>query len=196
MKNFRNIIFTASGLILPNLYHLVLSSILDEGRQVSDTDRAKAKRLCELITRGQYKFQDEPELAQGFYRAEKVLSSRVGFVRSRNQLIDVISELKNQNLPITISLELPREWAENQLDYAGVLILFNTVVYISELFSINSTKSFIQCLIEKELIIAGETLLISADPIHTSEAIRNKIDAIVYVDAYRMRRELSLRKVI
>lgn len=111
--------------------------------------------------------------------------------------LKVLTELKKEN---TLSLfsQLPRELFASVKKHFGLQDLFadSDIFFTNEMNLKNTTADVVNYLIAGKCLNPGKSVVVDADSRRTSAAIRAGMDAIIFVDARRLRREIALRGLL
>jgi FMN phosphatase YigB (HAD superfamily) len=96
--------------------------------------------------------------------------------------------------PLQLLSDFPREWLAPALARTGLAASFadDSIVMIADLDVDDTHEALLKALVDAGLFTPGRSLLVADDPILTEAAIRAGLDAILFVDTPRFKRELSL----
>jgi len=109
--------------------------------------------------------------------------------------LSVVDELR-KSYQVVLLCDYPPEWLleiDRQTDLSA---RFNRVIYTRTMNCTDERALFFQQLQARGELVAGECVWVDANPFRTAIAIRQSIDAIIYVEERRLRRELRLRSLI
>ena len=112
-------------------------------------------------------------------------------------IIAVLKELRNGN-SLSLFSQLPRGLFTALSARSGLNELFSDsdIYFTSEMNLENTTTDVVNHLMAGKCLIPGKSVLVDADSRRTSAAIRAGMDAIIFVDARRLRREIALRGLL
>lgn len=118
-------------------------------------------------------------------------------MKTTKTFIVSVIDLK-QTSQVTLFSDYPRVWLQTIQKDSAITDHFTpqNVVYSAELRLNDPLNSVFEKLMAKGFIKPGASLWVDAYPMRTSAAIRQGIDAIIYVDERRLRRELILRELL
>jgi len=198
MKDIKVFFFVAGGMLLPDIYSITLQMLGNKGMPVTNKQRAEISRLGRDLFIGKIP-------AAGYLSELSSLAGLDGSV-TENDLLDLIkvdsgalviaADLAAKGMELVLFSDYPRTWLA-KFDQAGSLTgRFNRVIYSQDLEYPDIQVSIIDLLAAKQQLVGGKCMWLDGDPVRTSRAIRLGIDAIIYVDERRARRELNLRALI
>ena len=159
-------------------------------------------------------YEAEKDLAIGKITPDAYLDqlcSVIGGLDTRDNLfIELMKLIKVDSGPLSTAIDLkqtsqiylfsdyPRAWLQAIHNNFHIMSHFTSqnVVYSAELHLSDDLYSVFDILVAEGSIEPGASLWLDAYPLRTSAAIRRGIDAIIYVDERRLRRELNLRKLL
>jgi len=197
MKDIQSIFFVVGGVFLPRIYFAAIQMLEDRGLTVSDKDRIEIHRLeNDLLT---------AITSENEFFASLSSVSTVSTPLTRKDFLDkfcidpgllaLVSELSLRREVVLFS-DYPKSWL-SELDLDGTIAgLFSRVVYLEEMGCSNIQAGIFDQLVLDHQVRAGECIWVDGDPLRTSMSLRRGIDAIIYVDAYLLRRELQLRSIL
>ncbi len=87
--------------------------------------------------------------------------------------------------------DYPAEWLLPALTRGGLARIFPAckIAYVADL---GGFSGLLDALVERGVIMPGQTLWVDAHSPHTSAALRKGIDAAIFEDAWRLRRDLGM----
>ena len=91
--------------------------------------------------------------------------------------------------------DYPAEWLLPALKRSGLARIFpaGEIAYVADL---GGFLGLFDALVERRVIVPGQTLWVDAHSPHTSAALRKGIDAAIFEDARRFRRDLGMWRLI
>jgi hypothetical protein len=121
------------------------------------------------------------------------IQQRIGVMPGILPVIDALA----RRYPLHLVSDFPPRWLSVVLQSTALSTYFadDSIVMTSDLGLdnvYNAYNALPKALIDAGLLIPGKSLLVADDPILTESAIRSGLDAIIFVDASRLRRELVL----
>ena len=111
------------------------------------------------------------------------------------QMGDLIGELAERNR-VTLVSDYPQMWLESILRTHPSGGRLSTVNYLSEVGAPDLGASSIQGLIRRGWLVPGESCWIDWNPVRVSTAIRCDLAAQIFVDSFRLRRELEMVELV
>ena len=201
MKNISRYFFMAGGVILPRLSLVTLDWI-----EKKNSNPASNKQRQSI-------FQAEKDLLTGKLSPESYLSLAAACgsgATAQDVLKGLFSEIKvdqgalstacdlKKNGRVYLVSDYPRPWLEEAACKTPIFECFSPddVLYTAELGLGNDVSSLFDVLSSKSYLHPDANMWVDAYPLRTSEAVRRGIDAIIYVEERRLRRELKLRNLL
>jgi hypothetical protein len=114
-------------------------------------------------------------------------------IRATSGILSVIDALATR-YPLHLLSNFPSEWLSVALQRTALAAYFpaDSIIMTSELDPDNGYQTLPNALIDSGLCIPGKSLLVADDSILTESSVRASLDAIIFVDTARLRRELFL----
>lgn len=111
--------------------------------------------------------------------------------------LKVLTELKKENT-LSFFSQLPRELFGLVKNHFGLQDLFadSDIFFTNEMNLKNTTADVVDRLMAGKHLNPGKSMLVDADSRRTTAAMRAGVDAIIFVDARRLRREIALRGLL
>lgn len=198
----QTIVFSIARVLTPSLEAIVLQCVDALGGDSHDpTYRNRVRDLCENYYRGE--IHSDHLLNQIIERAgiqvqrPEFLEAIREHMEFDREVLKVADEL-NEQYDVGFFCELPKSWVSDSWDHldlpAGFLlddITFNEGIEIED----PSSTQF-ENLLQEFILPAEQILLIDARNKVTSRAVRMGVNAILYVNPFRLRQELSLRGML
>ncbi len=196
MKTIQRYYFMAGGVILPRLSAQVIAVLEKQGNTLNERQRLALIDLEHALFNGVLAATDyfeginaaaEPRypLALEFFLQEIEVNAGV---------LSVADDLSQNSQCILLS-DYPPDWLAVLDHRSGICTHFNRVITLQGTGCADDRATVLQHLYAAGELEAGSSLLVDANPFRTALAIRRGVDAIIYVDERRLRRELKLRAV-
>ena len=197
MKSVKKIFFVAGGILLPTIANLTLLQIENRGFSVSVSDRKFIYDLEKLIFIGAISGEEFLHQVNGHFQLTNRVSENdiLSTISSNLRIISLLNIL-NKKFELILFSDFPQTWFEQIEKEITQNHLFQKIIYSQELDCSNDRPAVFERLLVNSEIIKRESLWVDIDPFRTSLAIRSEIDAIIFVDEFRLRRELQLRSLI
>ena len=197
MKAINKYFFVFSDIFLPRISRSMIWMLEKNGIVLKEKERVGIRDLeKDLLTRA----LPESEL---FLRLTSLVSAQIplsetDFLKSLSldySALSVVDGLGKDNEVILFS-DFPKTWLAKIDQRGGLIVHFQRVIYSQEINCKNVREDVFDRLMATHEIQAGNSMWVDSDPFRTSIAIRHGIDAIIYVDERRLRRELRLRSLL
>ncbi|NPV87617.1 MAG: hypothetical protein HPY45_16590 [Anaerolineae bacterium] len=195
--------FMAGGVILPHITTVIQEVLCKHGLLLNDQQRLALQDLEQALFIGEltpYSFLKRAgALSLPAIESAQLLEGILRTVHADEDTLQVADALRKRGYTLYLVSEYPPEWLEQIASHVAALrLLFssNRLVFTSSLKLKDIYGDIFSVLRSNGQIVPGKTLWIDAHPWRTSAAIRRGIDAIIYVDSRRLRRELALRQLV
>jgi beta-phosphoglucomutase-like phosphatase (HAD superfamily) len=122
------------------------------------------------------------------------MPEQVGLLPGMKPLIEELSA----NFKLYLVSDYPRRWLKRIVENTGLVQYFkdDDTLVLAEEDAPHTYPELFESVARTFGIQPGSSLWIDHSSPHTSWAIRQGIDAIVFVDAQRLRRELGMRNLL
>jgi len=194
-QRITRLMLLAGGVVLPTLAEAA-ASFLVPGRTLTPGQRLGLQQVAHALAEG----REQP--AQFCVRAAEICGERGGTAAS------LLDERLSKELPpqpgmpsllsdpaLTCEMRLvsdyPAVWLLPALARSGLARVF-PAAEISFVADLGGFAGMFDALIARRVILPGNTLWVDYHSPRTSEALRKGIDAAIFVDARRLRRDLGL----
>ena len=197
MKVITKIIFTIGDVLLPRIYLLTIRMLEKNGVVLTDKERIGIHDLEKALLNG--------ALSESEYMLRLTALSSAQIPLNENSLLEsvyldngVLSLVKDlsKNKDVFLFSDYPKNWLAKIDKNGSISNHFKRVIYSQDISCNKSFDDIFIHLMAIHEIQAGNSMWVDSDPFRTSIAIRHGIDAIIYVDERRLRRELNLRKLL
>jgi hypothetical protein len=197
VKTINRLFFVLGDVFLPCVYSVSLELLKKRGLDPVDQDRIGIHSLEGALLTGSLTELDF------LHRVALLLSEKIPITES-----DLLSSLSVDHRPLSVVSNLrkdkevflfsdyPKPWLEMIDRNVDLISSFNKVIYSQDLHCSNLQEDIFTRLKVIGEIKEGSCLWVDKNSFRTSRAIHNGIDAIIYVDERRLRRELSLRSLL
>jgi hypothetical protein len=193
------LIFLAGGTIFAPLAE-VAASFLDAGRGLTPVQRtglqAAASALADGTTSARQFCVSAVEIcgAPGETAASRLYDRLTEGVVAEPGMVSLIEEVARSS-DVCLASDYPAVWLLPALARNGLASYFlaDKLFYIADL---GGYAALFERLEAAGVIMPGHTLWVDAHSPRTSEALRRGIDAAIYVDARRLRRDLGLWRLV
>jgi FMN phosphatase YigB (HAD superfamily) len=201
LKNIHQYYFVFGGVIVKPLCEIVLEQL----RSLNDPAwQRKYQDLYDLETRlslGNIAkadfFQKAASLSAFELKADELEAMVFKKAEPIPGIMDILNELHGKNVLFLFSQYPPEIYAPLGSRFGlELLIPRKNVSFASEMSLQNMTTAIIEKLCLEQGLIPGRSLWVDSDSHRTSAAIREGVDAIIYVDSRRLRREIALRGLL
>ena len=197
MKEIRSFYFSADGVFLTRVYFAAIQALEDKGVSVRDNHRLEISGLEKDLLTGAIAEEEYFNALSSISKAATPITQKtfLDYIRLNLGLLNLVKELGSKREVVLFS-DYPKTWLE-KLDRDGKLTsLFKRVIYLRDMGCGNLYGLVLDRLESDHQLKAGGCLWVDGDPLRTSMVIRRGIDAIIYVDERRLRRELRLRSIL
>ncbi len=206
MKRITTYFFIAGGVILPRIAQITIELLAEKkGRPLPHDQRLAIREAEKALFIGQITpevyLQRINRLANCFESSQELLVEFMKLVEVDAGAVSTAYELQ-QTSQVYLFSDYPHPWLEEIAPRFQLFDLFSPhqVIYPAEAEAELHLRDDIQGVFDglqaKGYLDQGASLWVDAHPFRTSAAIRRGIDAIIYVDERRLRRELKLRKLL
>jgi hypothetical protein len=202
MKQIKNFFFLAGGVILPRIASITEQLLEDKNSRLLSYDQrtsiyeAEKELVLGKIPPDLY-LEQLDRLVNGSRTKKDLFVELVNYIRVDERALDVAFSLTRTSQVYLFS-DYPRTWLQAVPKYMQLVSYFSSikVIYAAELGLADHFYAVFEKLMLGGLVEPGASLWVDANPFRTSAAIRLGIDAIIFVDERRLRRELNLRKLL
>ncbi len=197
MKNIQHYYFMAGGVILPRLSPQIIDTLEKQGMAFSERQRLALFDLERTLFSGALPPGSyfEQVNAAAAPRQPLVLEEFLQGIDVDAGALSVADELRRNSQCILVS-DYPPQWLANVDHRTGVCAHFDRVIPLQGMGCEDDRAAIFSRLCAAGELEAGTSLLVDANPFRTALAIRRGVDAVIYVDERRLRRELKLRALI
>lgn len=194
MKKIDKIFFVAGDIFLPRIYRLTIEILGNYGLMLTDKERIGIHVLEKSFLNGTLS-EDEYFLGLTSFTRRQISFNKDDLLKNISLDYDILALVKELGKfkEVMLFSDFPKAWLVNIRKNNGFLDSFKRVIYSQEMKCKDLRKDVLSRLMEIHEIHAGNCLWVDGDPLRTSAAIRLGIDAIIFVDERRLRRELKLR---
>ena len=206
MKRITNYFFMVGGVILPRIAQTTIELLAEKkGQPLAHDQRMtifeaeKALFIGQIIPEVFLKRIDQ--LCNCFKSRHELLIEFMKWIRVDAGALSTANDLQ-QTSQVYLCSDYPRPWLEEIAQRFQLFDLFSPhqVIYPAEAEAELPVRDDLQGVFDglqaKGYLNQGASLWVDAHPFRTSAAIRQGIDAIIYVNERRLRRELNLRKLL
>ena len=202
MKPVKKFFFWTGGVILPRIVSATIELLEKKSRH-------------SLLNHQRFLlYEAEKDLAMGRMTPEAYLIQSCslidGLISPDNLCRELIEWMKVDTGALSTAMDLmqssqvylvsdyPRAWNQASQNQMKMISQFtaNNVIYSAEMQLEDPFSSVFEELTAGGVIEQGASLWVDAHPLRISAAIRSGMDAIIYVDERRLRRELNLRQLL
>jgi len=193
------LVFWAGGVVLPTLPE-VTASFLAPGRPATLAERSGLQEAAHALAIGQ---EDPGQYCRrvtgafgvpGATSFKPLYETRAASVDALPGMPDLIAELA-LTLEVRLVSDYPAIWLLPALARSGLAHCFPPAE-ISYMADLGGFPGLLGVLIAAGVVLPGHTLWIDAHSPRTSEALRKGVDADIFVDARRLRRDLALWRLM
>ncbi len=202
MKPIDKFFFWTEGVILPAISTVSLDYLNERSSHpLLDSQRFLIHQSEKKLAIGKINLDDFQALLGSLMndagKPDDWIAGLMPFVQVNEAVLSTAVDLKNTGRVYLIS-DYPRKWLQAIQTQFGIMDCFSAqdVIYTQDLHLNDPLNSVFERLIAEGMIEPGTSIWVDAYPPRTSAAIRRGIDAIIYVDERRLRRELNLRKLL
>lgn len=200
MTRIEHLVFIAGGVIVPRLTELALAILFPCGEPSAEimmqATSLERKVVQGMLTPDAY-CQRLSEVC-GMARQATVLSEAIcERLTPQACMLSLLAELALR-LDLRLVCDYPRAWWEPVSARHGLDRFFanESIYYTDEVGDRADYAAFLQALVADGAIRPGRTLWVDYHSPRTSAAIRTGIDAAIFVDIPRLRRDLGLWKIV
>ena len=202
MHNISTIFFQAEGIIIPSLYEATINILKNKiNKKLLKKTRNEIYNLVHCLKLGMI---DVDLFRKGIFKISKETISEGEFFdyflnvrRSDRKLMQIMDKLR-ENYDLYLISQYPREWFEYLLNH------FNDVKLFKNINVIYSTEGNLQKLFPDIFYLMRnftgksmeDCILVDVKADYLSNALRMGMNAVVYVDSFRLQREFVLRKML
>jgi FMN phosphatase YigB (HAD superfamily) len=198
MKDIKTFFFLVGGILLPEIYNATIRMVDNKSLPLADKDRIEfnnfGKNLCAgIISGGEYLGR-----LSSYYGLHAPISENDLFdqVKLNPDALVLAGDLADRGNEVILFSDYPKNWL-SMFDEAGILTeRFSRVMYSHDMEYTNMPTNMFDQLMEQQVLKPSQCMWVDSNPARTCQAIRRGIDAIIYVDERRTRRELKLRSLI
>ncbi len=193
------LVFWAGGVVLPTL-PVVTASFLAPGRQATLAERVGLTEAAYALASGQGDPEQYCARAAGCFGEPGATSASLLYERLAAG-VDALPGMPDLIAETTLTLEVrlvsdyPSVWLLPALARNGLAPCFpaDAISYVANLWGFSGV---LDALIAAGVILPGHTLWVDAHSPRTSEALRKGVDANIFVDVRRLRRDLALWRLM
>jgi FMN phosphatase YigB (HAD superfamily) len=197
MKNIQRYYFLAGGVILPRLSAQIIAVLEKQGNTLTERQRLalfdlERDMFSGALPAGSYfdrvntvAAPQQPLALDGFLQGIEVDAGA----------LSVADELRRRSQVVLLS-DYPPDWLAAIDRRSGICAHFDRVLPLQGMGCEDDRAAIFSRLCTADELTAGTSLLVDANPFRTALAIRRGVDAVIYVDERRLRRELRLRSLI
>lgn len=191
--------FTAGGVLLPRLAHVTLD-VLEKasGKRLAGKQRIAIYDLEKDVFVGRMGAGEylEAVCRQGVWTGSSadLQAGILECITCDPGALAVAQDIRKGGRLYVYS-DYPRPWLDEAARRFGLYDIFEplNVIEAAQLHPADNMDDLFAALNQAGHTLAGKSMWIDGHPLRTSAAIRRGIDAIIYVDERRLRRELGLR---
>jgi hypothetical protein len=197
MKHIQRYYFMAGGVILPRLSAQVITMLEKQDNPLSERQRLALFDLERALFSGALPAGSYFDRVNAAAAPQQPLALD-GFLQGIEVdagALSVADELRRNSQVILLS-DYPPEWLAALDHRSGVFAHFDRVLPLQGMGCEDDRAAIFSRLCKADELSAGTSLLVDANPFRTTLAIRQGVDAIIYVDERRLHRELWLRAVL
>lgn len=197
MKPIQRYYFMAGGVILPRLSAQVIGMLEKQGMTLSERQRLALFDLERALFSGALpagSYFDRVNAAAA-PRQPLALEGFLQEIEVDAGALSVADELRRNSQVVLLS-DYPPEWLAALDRRSSVCAPFDRVLPLQGMGCEDDRAAIFSRLCAAGELSAGTSLLVDANPFRTALAIRRGVDAVIYVDERRLRRELKLRALI
>jgi hypothetical protein len=202
MKQINNFFFLLGSVILPRIASITIKLLEEKNSSPLINNQrliiyeSENKLVVGKITPDAY-LDQMCSLFNVFKTRDDLFIELMKLIQVDEGALSIIIGLMQTN-QVYICSDYPRTWLQAIQHNLQLLNSFppKNTVYTAELDLSQHLNSVFEKLMVAGLIEPGASLWVDAYPLRTTASIRLGIDAIIYVDERRLRRELSLRKLL
>jgi hypothetical protein len=180
---------------LPTLAE-VTASFLAPGQKLTVTERLSLQEAARMLAAGQEDAGQFCSRAAGAAgeRSTMLCASLAAGVDALPGMPDLIAEMA-QTCEVRLVSDYPAVWLLPALARSGLAHCFSAagISYVADL---GGFAGILDALVTIGVISPGHTLWVDAHSPRTSEALRKGVDANIFVDARRLRRDLALWRLM
>jgi len=198
-NRIKRLVFWAGGAVLPTLPE-VTASFLAPGRPATLAERSGLQEAAHALAIGQEAPGQYCARAAGIFGEPGTTASTLLYQRLAEG-VDALAGMPDLIAETALTLEVrlvsdyPAVWLLPALARNGLAHCFPTDV-IFYLADLGGFAGVFDALIAAGVIVPGQTLWVDAHSPRTSEALRKGVDANIFVDARRFRRDLALWRLM
>jgi hypothetical protein len=204
LPRIEHLAFWLGGVVIPHMWELTRDTLIANGAEcppelcLALIDQETALTIGSIAPEDFCTYAIELagiELPSS--RLKSQIQQRIGIMPGVLPVIDALA----RRYPLHLVSDFPSQWLSVVLQSTALSAYFadDSIVMTSDLGLDNVYSAYNalpKALIDAGLLIPGKSLLVADDPILTESAIRSGLDAIIFVDASRLRRELSLLRLL
>lgn len=196
MKPIQRYYFMAGGVILPRLSAQVIGILEKRGNPLNESQRLALFDLERALFNGTLPVTDYFKRVNAAVAPQQALTleSFLQEIEVDSGALSVADDLRQNSQCILLS-NYPPEWLAALDQRICVCAHFDRVLPLQGMGCEDDRAAVFSRLRTAGELAAGTSLLVDANPFRTTMAIRRGVDAIIYVDERRLRRELRLRVV-
>ena len=196
MKPIQRYYFMAGGVILPRLSAQVSGIREKRGTPLNESQRLALFDLDRALFNGTLPVTDYFKRVNAAVAPQQALTleSFLQEIEVDSGALSVADDLRQNSQCILLS-NYPPEWLAALDQRICVCAHFDRVLPLQGMGCEDDRAAVFSRLRTAGELAAGTSLLVDANPFRTTMAIRRGVDAIIYVDERRLRRELRLRVV-
>jgi hypothetical protein len=197
MKPIQRYCFMAGGVILPRLSAQVIGMLEKQGNPLSERQRLALFDLERALFSGTLPARNYFKRVNAAAAPQQPLALE-GFLQGIEVdagALSVVDDLRQNSQCILLS-DYPPEWLAELDRRSGVCAHFIRVLPLQDTGCVDDRAAVLQRLSAAGELETGTSLLVDANPFRTTMVIRRGVDAIIYVDERRLRRELRLRALL
>ena len=202
MHGISSIFFRAGGTIVPSLYHTAIDLLKTQSEEeLAVGTRDEVYNLVRSLALGAIDAgilrERICEMSKGKVSQDQFLGSVLNTKALDRELLRVIDELR-ETYDLYLISQYPREWLETLLNRFDEKKRFEytNIIYCAE----GGLQNLIPDLFYLVNRLTGKQmencLLVDGRAEYLSAALRMGLQAVVYVDAFRLRREFVLRSML
>jgi FMN phosphatase YigB (HAD superfamily) len=202
MDSIKTVFFRAGGVLLPSLYQTAVDVLKRSGTvSVKSRTRDEVHTLAESLAVG---LVDESAFCKRIYELssesmdqDEVYRSIESSKGSGIDLLKLLDKIK-KSFDLFLISDYPREWLGRLLNRFGLTACFDdsSIVYCPEKEIKNFIPDIFPIISQTAGQPKGRCLVVDSRAYITSEALRYGLHAVVWVDTFRLQRELLLRGVV
>lgn len=197
MKPIQRYYFMAGGVILPCLSAQVIAVLEKQGTALSERQRLALFDQERALFSGALPSRDYFDRVNAAAAPQQPLALEdfLEWIEVDAGALSVADELRRNSQCILLS-DYPPEWLAALDQRSGICAHFHRVLPLQGMGCEDDRAAIFSRLCAAGELSAGTSLLVDANPFGTALAIRRGVDAVIYVDERRLRRELKLRALI